>query len=771
MLAAVLRSAVIVLCIPASVFAQTINADRDAAGTSASDQNRSPLEEIVVTARKRSENLRDVPESVVVASAAQLAAANVVSVADLTTVVPTLVVSTGTTNPFVTIRGFGSGNDLSFDQAVGKFVDNVSYGRDQDVRLPIFDAEQVEVLKGPQVLLYGNSTTAGAVTITSKKPGDTFEADGSVGYEYYAHEIQTQAGVTLPINGYASLRVAGIYDDLSKGWIYNTLTGENTPTSINDGGRVILRLTPTSALDIQLKAEYDRVHDSGFPVVVVAQPLVGPAFPLSSRDPISAYNNDVAPFFMSAYNILENETYQADVNLRALGGTITSTSAYRTMTYTGSSPSGAPVPTLNAWIDQAYQQSSEELRYAGSAGKLDSTFGVFFQHESLSVYEAIDTNLAALGAPLPPFAFNFNLSEKTDSYSGFADFTYHFTDQWSLEAGGRYSSIDRDADQAFFAGNIVPGKGYNQQTGGYSPNPAFDPLLMGVFGVPAHQYAGLTLHEDHFQPQVVVQYKVLDKDQIYAKYVEGYKAGGFDVNYEGLPGNVSAAGDQFLPEKATEYEVGFKGVAMGDRLGFSIDLFNEKFTDLQTNAFVGTQTVPTVTNVGQARSRGIESEESFAPVPQVHLSATIAYTDAIYQDFPGGACTREQTLLQPVGCQQDLSGTPTPFSSKWAGTLGADFQQTASNLIISEGALVLFRSAYNVSTNNDPILEQNAYAQFDAHLDLKPLSGPWSVSLYGLNLTDKHYLTAGDAIPLSTGALSAILARGRQVGVRVGFHF
>jgi outer membrane receptor protein involved in Fe transport len=103
--------------------------------------------------------------------------------------------------------------------------------------------------------------------------------------------------------------------------------------------------------------------------------------------------------------------------------------------------------------------------------------------------------------------------------------------------------------------------------------------------------------------------------------------------------------------------------------------------------------------------------------------------------------------------------------------LGADFQQTASNLIISEGALVLFRSAYNVSTNIDPILEQNAYAQFDAHLDLKPLSGPWSVSLYGLNLTDKHYLTAGDAIPLSTGALSAILARGRQVGVRVGFHF
>ena len=737
----------------------------------ASSTNDARLEEIVVTARKRNESLRDVPESVVVASEAELTAANVVSVADLTSVVPTLVVDKSTTNPFVTIRGFGSGNDLSFDQAVGKFVDNVSYGRDQDVRLPLFDTEQVEVLKGPQVLLYGNSTTAGAVTINSKKPGDTFEADGSVGYEFYSHEVQTQAGVTLPLSSVASVRISGLYDDLSEGWIQNTLTRQDVPTSINDGARIILRVLPSSTIEVVLKAEYDHVHDSGFPAVIVAQPLAGPPFPVVGRNTESAYNNDAAPFFMPAYNLLENQTYQADVNVQVGGGTITSTSAFRRMDYTGSTPSGAPVPLLNAWLDQDLGQFSQELRFTGSIGSLDTTFGAFYQHENLSVYEAIDTNLGALGAPLPPFAFNFNLLEKTDSYSGFLDLTYHFNDAVSLEAGGRYSSIDREADQAFFAGTVVPDKSFNQEAGGYAPNPAFDPLLGAVFGVPPHAYNGLSLHESHFQPQIVIQDRIFGKDQIYAKYVEGYKAGGFDVNYEGLPNNVSPAGDHFLPEKAQEYELGFKGVAFADRLGFSVDLFNEDFTNLQTNAFIGSGTVPTVTNVGKARSRGLESEASFTPVAQVHINGTIAYTDAIYEEFPGGACTRAQTIAQPVGCQQNLSGSPTPFSSKWAGTLGTDFQQGMSRFTLTEGARVLFRSAYNVSTNNEPIVEQNGYAQLDAHVDLKPLHGAWSASLFGVNLTNRHYLIEGDSVPLSTGALSAILARGRQVGVRIGFAF
>ena len=744
----------------------------DAAGSATELNSNGPtLEEVVVTARKRNENLREVPASVQVIGPAQLQASNVTAVSELTTIAPTLVLSTGSTNPFVTVRGFGSGNDLSFDQAVGKFIDNVSYGRDQDVRLPLFDIEQVEVLKGPQVLLYGNSTTAGALTITTKKPGDSFEADGSVAYEFYAHEIVTQSGVTLPINDIASVRVSGLYDDLAEGWVHNSLTGQDIPTTINKAGRVIFRLTPTPTLEVLLKAEYDHLHDSGFPGELVAQPTSGRTYPEANLNLVNANNNDVEPFLMNAYNILENQTYQADVNLQALGGTISSTSAYRDMTYTGSTPSGVPVPELNAWIDQQYTQLSQELRYAGTVGKLDMHFGTFFQHESLSVYEALDTNIAELGAPLPPFAFNFNLSEKTNSYSGFADFIYHFTDRFSLEAGGRYSVTSRSADQAFFPGDIVPAKGFNQGAEGYSPNAAYDPLLFALFGVPPHYFNDLSLHEDHLQPQVVAQYKIFDKDQIYAKYVEGYKAGGFDVNYEGLPNDVTPAGAHFQPEKAVAYEIGFKGVTLHDALGFSIAVFDEEFTNLQANAFIGQSAVTQVTNVGKARSTGVESEFSYAPVGPVRINGTVAYTDAIYVDFPGGACTRAQAAAQPVGCQQNLSGAPTPFNSKWAGTLGADYQQALGNFVINGGPLVLVRSSYNASTNNEPLLQQSAYAQLDAHIDIKPTIRSWSVSLFGSNLTNKHYLTAGDAVPLTTGGLSAIPARGRQAGLRFGFQF
>jgi outer membrane receptor protein involved in Fe transport len=289
--------------------------------------------------------------------------------------------------------------------------------------------------------------------------------------------------------------------------------------------------------------------------------------------------------------------------------------------------------------------------------------------------------------------------------------------------------------------------------------------------VPPHNFPGLHLHEDHVQPQVVAQYKIFDKDQVYAKYVKGYKAGGFDVNYEGLPTDISPEGAHFRPEQAQAYEVGFKGLTLDDRLSFSLALFHEEFTDLQANAFVGSSNVTLVTNVGKARSRGLETDFSFAPIAGLKFSASLALTDARYVDFPGGVCTRLQAAAQPLGCVQDLSGAPTPYSSKWSGTLGGDYQHHLGAFVMTAGAALIARSSYNTSTNNEPALEQSSYAQLDAHVDFKPSAGPWSVSIFGRNLTDRHPLLSGDAIPLSTGGLSAISLRGRQVGLRLGAQF
>ncbi len=201
---------------------------------------------------------------------------NITQMVDLVTTLPNLTVSYGTIQPRTFIRGFGSGDNLSFDQSVGKFVDNVSYGRDQDSRIPLFDLERVEVLRGPQVLLFGNSATAGALNITTRKPGDRFEADGSIGYEFNNNETNVQGGATLPVAEGVSLRVAGLLQHLDKGWIHNNVTGFDSPRTRNYAGRAILRIEPSSDLQIQLKAEYDRLLDEGENIQVYKQSLAVP---------------------------------------------------------------------------------------------------------------------------------------------------------------------------------------------------------------------------------------------------------------------------------------------------------------------------------------------------------------------------------------------------------------------------------------------------------------------------------------------------------------
>lgn len=146
-------------------------------------------QDIVVTARKRAENLRDVPVAITAIGGEVLQQKNITQVIDLPQITPNFSFSYGAVQPFTFIRGFGSGANASFEQSVGKFIDNVSFGRDQDGRIPIFDLERIEILKGPQVLTFGNSATVGAISMATKKPGRNFEADGSIGYEILQSRI------------------------------------------------------------------------------------------------------------------------------------------------------------------------------------------------------------------------------------------------------------------------------------------------------------------------------------------------------------------------------------------------------------------------------------------------------------------------------------------------------------------------------------------------------------------------------------------------------
>lgn len=740
-----------------------------------------PLDDIVVTARKRSESLRDVPVAITAISGIQLQSQNITQMIDLSKTTPNFTYSYGAANAYVYLRGFGSGSNAGFEQSVGKFIDNVSYGRDQEARIPIFDIERVEVLKGPQVLTFGNSSTAGAINMTTRKPGDRFEANGSIGYEFYGQELQTQLGITLPLVEGVSLRLAGLYQDLNKGRYYNPVKGDHEPTTRNVALRPTLRLAPVDGLEILLKAEVDRAKDRGGTLVPTGQPLVAarPPYPVVGSDDRRYVDYNVAPFFSDEVQELEAETYQVDVNYDLLGGTLSSTTAWRTS------------DTLVQWgldgVDHAttyfnpqwthYRQFSQELRFSGSFGRLDATVGGYYQRDTLAIDAAQEFTLAGLGftgAAATSFARIFTFDQKNRSLSAFVDLTYRITDSLKLSGGVRYVDQRKFGGQSAFAANIVPNTNFDTSRADLlaARNAALDPIYAAVLGGTQHAFplGRLKLSESHWQPQAIVQYDVAPRNMVYVKYVKGSKVGGFDYAFTGADPALAS----FRPESAWMVEAGAKGLLFDNKLDYSIAVFRETFSSLQQSAVSGLTFV--VTNVGKARSQGVELELHFRPDDHWRFGVNGTYLDAKYLDFPGGPCNSLQNANLAPGCvgtprAQDFSGVRTQYASKWTGSFTVDYVQPvgSGDNQVGIGATVFARTKYDSSLYNDPRAVQNGYAQIDGHIDFGRTDGRWTLSLFGRNLTDKRLLEYSSVVPGSGTALTGAYSRGRQIGLKLSF--
>jgi iron complex outermembrane receptor protein len=765
---------VLVLMLASPVFAQNASAPPTSAPSVQDQATPQSVADIVVTARKREERLRDVPDAVTALSGTQLRAKNIVQLIDLPSITPNFQFSYGAVQPFTFIRGFGSGANASFEQSVGKFIDNVSYGRDQDGRIPIFDVDHIEVLKGPQVLTFGSSATVGALNETTKKPGRIFEADGSVSYEFNEDQVQFQGGVTAPLADWATLRVAGLYDDLAKGRLYNPLAGKHEPDTQNWAIRPTLVLTPAAGLEINLHGEYDHLRDFGNSVVAIDQPLKPGAllYPEVGDTGVRAVNYSRGPVSSPELGGLNAWLLQSDVNYKIFGGKLTSTTAYRHSDSDEQFGTDGPAHQedyFNA-LWQHYNQFSQELRFARSFGPLDLTAGGYYQRDTLHIDLLQDFTLGGYGFTGPaatPFGRVASYSQRTTTYSGFVDSTYHLTDRLSLSAGVRYADIDKTAGQSIFAVSIPPGVNFDT-TAGYLQSfqsSALTPLLHPVTGATAHNFpfGTLQLSEDHWQPQIILQYKLTPRDMIYAKYVEGDKVGGFDFLYAGT----NPASAAFKPESAESYEIGMKGLTLDGRLEYSVDIFNTTFTSLQQSVF--SNLVFVVSNVGRARARGLETELTFEPIKGMRLGFNGSYLDARFLSFPGAACDSVQNAA-PGGCvTQNLSGAPTQYASKWTGDFSVDYERPIMDgrYYLGGGVSVQARSSYNAGAYNDPRMVQPGLATLDAHIDFHPNNSLWTFSFFARNLTDQRYLEYAVLAPGQSTAVLGTYARGQQLGLRL----
>jgi outer membrane receptor protein involved in Fe transport len=733
------------------------------------------FDDIVVTARRRAENLRDVPISIVAVSGDIVADRNIVQQQDLAVYIPNFRQNNGSVSVFRFIRGAGSGSNRSFDQAVGSFFDGVYAGRGELARLPFYDLERVEVLRGPQVILFGNSTTAGAVNVTTKKPGSTFGVEASGAYEFENQELLLQGAVNVPVTDRFAIRVAGLSQTLDRGDMHTiTPTGTRRDTRYsNQSIRVTAQIEPVNDVTLTLKYEKNWLNVYGSTLQAISNALNNPAITETKFDrvrfvanpaPFGFRNNDGVP---EDFTRLNPEVFYANADISLGDLSLTSTTAWLGYDFAQSTDGDLTQRAIfNFAQEERYRQFSQELRASVDVGAIDIQVGGYYQNDHVFAAAYTDTNLAANGLPVPAFARRNEIDQHNDTWSVFADTTLRLSPRFRIGIGARYLETKRTVDQIYRAANVGTWE-FNPAAENLFVAPLRSNLFQFAFGAP-HEFRDVRISEKHFMPQALVQYDVTDDIMMFAKVVKGAKSGGYDWLYAGTV----AEGGIFRPEKAVSYEIGLKALLFDRTVSLDLAAYRTDFTNLQVSIFNGSTNF-VVGNAAESRSQGVELEASWRITPNLTLSTVAAYLDSKYLSFPGAGCYFEQRATTPAGqvCVQDLSGAETPYSSKWSGSAGLEYVQPVGSLEVIARVDANFRSTFNPSLNNDPLVQQKGFTLLDARLAISPETGPWTLALFGKNLTNKLYTDQTSDTPIMTGSRFATINRGRQIGVQVGFKF
>lgn len=759
------------------------------------------IEAIIVTARKREETLQDLPGSVIATREDAIRDLRITDVQVLSQHVPSFTQAIATPNPRYYLRGVGSGSNASFEQAVGTFVDGIYRGRGVMGRLPYFDLQSIDVQLGPQVVLYGNSATGGAINVVTKKPTADFGAEVQAGYEFKNRQTTLQGSLNLPLSDTVRIRLAAYADDMNRGWLTTSRPSLNPPNVTHDprvhdrAARLSVQFLPTEDLDILLRYEVADIKHVGGTLQIVANPR---GYPFVEGD-FDLDRESGTPGFPSALRedlvYLESQTLAGEVKYQVAGGTLASTTGYLEFDYDADQdPDQTRLPVLQFGQFEEYWQFSQELRFSSSLGeKIDYIVGAYYQKSSWDRVVRTDVNVASLApfaafnpafagfAPFPRFARRHYLFQDQTDKSIFADVTFHVTDALTLELGARYTEVRKKGDQGARAANY----------GTLTLNPAFEtplpplppvgiPPIPGTdhsfyslaFNVP-HDLLDLRLKEEHFMPEAIVRYEFGDDSMVYAKAVRGAKAGGFDDNYSGDARTFTAlrtgpSSVTYEAETATAFEVGLRSQGFDRRLQYGVTLYHIEVEDLQVGIFNGGTNF--VVGNADTRSRGVEGYFTFRPIETLTFNGVASYTDAEFTKFLGAGCTFAQTQVTPTGCTQDLTGAPAPVPEVMFN-LGVVHEVTIGDYTLSSRLQWNHRGSYNFSDANEPLLARGAVDLVDANISLAPADGDWEVSVFAKNILDERWSVVGAATPLISGTVFSDTQRPFQIGVQFRARF
>jgi iron complex outermembrane receptor protein len=662
----------------------------------AASDDQAQLEEVIVVAQKRPENLQDVPISMTVLNAQKLESLDLNTIQDLQSYVPNLLVQSATVPNQYFIRGFGSqaAND-AFEQSVSVYVDGIYGGRNRQFMVPFFDIDQVEVLRGPQGALLGKNTAAGAVVITDAKPTDTFQAGEILSYNFSLSGEDFFGFLSGPLTDSLNARLAVHYDDMP-GWVHNTGTGTYDPDNNTKQVRPSLEFKPNDAVDIIAKFDYSQIYNTGNNLVQTS----------TTTSTLGTTKNEPTPFGIPEVDRTNSQNASVFGRFSLGFATLESISGYSAYsnTYNLGALAGAPEEFVVGFIS-GFSQYSQEVRLLSPTNQtIEYIVGAYFDTANFNTKNASTYNFGGGFAG----AVQTLYTQNAKTWSGFAQVTWHVMDNLRVLGSVRYTHEPKDA--------------YFEE--------------VTLYGIPLATAAPLTgsESEDHTDPSATIQYDLMPNVMLYATYGQGSKGGGFVSNTR----TVTAADFQFQPETSKSYEVGVKSTFLDKRLLVDVDLYDTKFTNLQVTTFDPTLLTYITGNAASATSKGVEWSTGWIISPSWKFSTAGAYLDAIYNNFPGAQClaTTPAADCSTAGTT-NLAGTTLLGASKWTGNGELDFNHPlTSQWNLTAAAIASYRSGYFVSADQSPVYGyQSGFTKYDANVSV--IRGAWTISVIGKNVTNK----------------------------------
>jgi len=674
------------------------------------------LEEVIVTAQKRQENLQDVPVSAQAFGAEALRVLGADSVTDLIFAAPSLNAGgLGGSQQQIGIRGIVDySRNPGVDPRMGVYIDEIYQGQGYTADQPLLGIETVEILRGPQGTLFGKNTVSGAINLVTKAPTETTEGELALTYGNEG-QARAQAYISGGLSSTVFASLALTYDQ--RGELYdNTFLNIETGDYDRSSGRAKVRWAPDDQLDVTLSLDYSERNSTDPTGVEAALPAFQTRANFEAADQTQFWGVGL----------------KADYQL-ANGYQLVSITGYRDAEFslTGDDDmTPAKIQTTN--FDEFNEQFTQELRIQSPEDQ-DLTWlaGLYYYDSDRSTQRNVrfDEDLYNLLIPaLAPFASALSGTGEVPSVLGHTSYAAFFHADWaiseqlSLTFGARYTSDEKEVDWT--------------QTN-YPDSPQTAAALQAATGLPLTQAPGALFgavnsaysdkrSENDFSPMVALNYQMNDSTLLYARYAGAAKSGGYNADF-------MTNGLEFFEydqETVDSYELGLKTTALDDKLRVNLAAFEMRFDDYQVFQFLENSSGATsveLTNAGKVSVSGLEAEITWVPTDNLRFIANGTLIDAKYDEFenPGGGAP--------------FSGNALPYAPDLKYFLAVQYR-----VPMSSGA-VIFDVDYTYVDDQftDPgnlVVDQiDSYDLLGARMAYVPMSEKWELALWGRNLGDTEY--------------------------------